>query len=249
MQTDGLSPQSLPDVTGVSGTSPAERRRSAHVQDWESNLDDPLMGMPQPARNLVQAAKRIIIREGLPALTLNAVAREAGENKAMTAYYFGNKEGLIAAAHDSAVHDEYIGSKARFDTDDKEQRLAEIVQEMLRISALGDELRVAFELTPHALRHKALRKRLRQLYRWYAEVRLEWLRPWADSVELETLEGLLELLGAIIDGLAIQHMVSGESFDLNRPYRVLGDLLRIVLPQLEREGEQIDGTADPSRGS
>ena len=50
---------------------------------------------------------------GSPSLTLNSVAREACENKASTAYYFGNKADLIATVHESASHDEYVTHGSR----------------------------------------------------------------------------------------------------------------------------------------
>jgi hypothetical protein len=61
------------------------------------DLEDPLTTLAASARRLVEAAKHIILTERLGALTLGRVARVSGENKAMTAYNFGNKAGLVAA--------------------------------------------------------------------------------------------------------------------------------------------------------
>jgi len=211
--------------------SPAELRHAAHGAQWHADLDNPLSGMPQPARHLVEAAKRIIARDGLASLSLNNVAREAGENKATTAYYFGNKEGLIATVHESASHEEYVDSREQVQHVSEEARLDWIIDEMTRISSDTDDLRIAFELTPHAIRNRDLGDRLRELYAWYAEVKREWLRPWIDSMEPEIAQGLLELMAAVLDGMGIQSLVKGEDFEPERAYRVFKSMLEICLPQ------------------
>ena len=71
-------------------------------------MDDPLAGLSPTAVRVLRAAQRILAERGFSGLTLNAVAVESGENKAMTKYYFGNKAGLIAALLDAAVHDECL---------------------------------------------------------------------------------------------------------------------------------------------
>jgi TetR/AcrR family acrAB operon transcriptional repressor len=234
---DGTDELKLPPRgLATRGFSAVEQRRAAHGATWQADLDDPLMGMPEPARNLVQAAKRIIARHGLAGLTLNAVAREAGENKATTAYYFGNKDGLVAAVHDSVIHDEYIAARALFEDSDDRDRVRLIIEEMKRISSLEEELRLAYELIPHALRHEALGDRLRELYTWYADMKRSWLQPWAAEMDAETMDGLLELLAAVMDGIGIQYLLQREGFDTARAYRVLEIMLRLSLPRLAHSG-------------
>jgi len=143
--------------------SPAELRRAAHGAQWHADLDDPLSGMPEPARRLVEAAPRIITRDGLASLALNNAAREAGENKATAAYCFGNKAGLIATVGESAGREEYVDSRAQVQHVGEEDRLDGIMGEMIRISSDTMNLRIAFELTPHAIRDRRLRcRRARQ---------------------------------------------------------------------------------------
>ena len=55
---------------------------------------------------MITAARNILARDGYAALTLEAVAAEAGVNKASTRYYFGNKEGLVNATMAEIVLDE-----------------------------------------------------------------------------------------------------------------------------------------------
>ena len=197
------------------------------------DLEDPRSTLPASARRLVEAAKHIILTEGLGALTLSRVARVSGENKAMTAYNFGNKAGLVAAVLDSVVHDEYIASRSRLKGAATADRAALMVAEMRRFDSFTEELRVFFELFPHALRDESLRRRLQDLYAWYFRVKLDWL-PAAegDAEAVDRAAGLNELLGAVIDGLAIQDAVGREGFAIDRPYRVLQLMLEESLPRI-----------------
>src|SRR5665811_1962094 len=99
----------------------------------------------------------------------------SGENKAMIAYYFGNKAGLVAAVLDSVIHDEYIASQNRMKDVAPEERCRQLIEEMRRMDAAAEEFRVFFELLPHVLRDETLRRRIALLYKWYWSVKLEWL--------------------------------------------------------------------------
>ena len=68
-------------------------------------LEDPMAALPPTAQRLLAAARRLLVRGGFDALTLSAIAEEAGEAKASIGYHFGNKDGLVTALVDSLAHD------------------------------------------------------------------------------------------------------------------------------------------------
>ena len=138
---------------------------SSSLGHLRSAFDDPLSALPETARKLLLAAKGIIANDGFDALTLNSVSAASGENKAMIAYYFGNKAGLVAAVLDSVIHDEYIASQDRMKDVDPRRRTQRLVEEMRRMDAAVEEFRVFFELLPHVLRDETLRRRIAALYR------------------------------------------------------------------------------------
>lgn len=70
---------------------------------------DPAGPLPRPRKErtenaarrrgqLIEAALRSIVRNGLPGTTLATVAREAGLSQGVAVFYFQTKEGLLAAA-------------------------------------------------------------------------------------------------------------------------------------------------------
>jgi AcrR family transcriptional regulator len=193
------------------------------------DFEDPLSSLPETARNLLVAAKRIVAEDGFEALTLKTVSERAGENKAMVAYYFNNKAGLIAAVLDSVIHDEYLDSLDRMKDVAPGERASRLVEEMRRMAAWAEDFQVFYELLPHVLRDEMLRRRMAMLYRWYWTKKLEWLG--VDDAEAglgdADLLGLAQLLSAVIDGLAIQCAFDPE-MDLANPYRVLGRMLEAL---------------------
>jgi AcrR family transcriptional regulator len=205
--------------------------RGTLATDLPRTFEDPLKSLPQTARNLLIAAKRIIADEGFEALTLKAVSERAGENKAMVSYYFDNKAGLVAAVLDSVIHDEYLDSRDRMKDVADGERIPRLVEEMRRMAAAVEDFDVFFEMLPHVLRDEALRRRLVLLIRWYWTMKLDWLgvKDRAAALADPDLLGLAQLLSAVIDGLAIQVAVDPE-VDLANPYRVLARMLECVEP-------------------
>ena len=193
------------------------------------------------------AAKRIILEKGLSALTLSELVRESGENKSSTAYYFGNKAGLIETVLDSIVHDEFLSFKVRLDESEPAERLAHLVRGMRRFSAMQEDFRVFFELLPHALRHEALHARLQGLYDWYVQQQQAWLAQLTgrDCPESPIIIGLSELFGAVIDGLAIQQTIGRSEYDSRRPYEAFTLMLEASLPAILAALPEGDG-GEPS---
>ena len=193
---------------------------------------NPLSELPEVARNLIVSAKAIIAEQGFDALTLNRLAAVSGENKAMTAYYFGNKAGLIAAVLDSVIHDEYVASETRMTNLDPAELTPHLVEEMRAIVGTTQEFRAFYELLPRVLRDDALRARMLPLYRWYWSVKLEWLglADSPDALDDPQLKGIARLLSAIIDGLAIQAAIEPDA-DLESAFRVLEGLIEESLPK------------------
>ncbi|MFI2103186.1 TetR/AcrR family transcriptional regulator [Isoptericola sp. NPDC019693] len=61
-------------------------------------------------RQITDACRRVVARDGLEAATFQAVAAEAGVSVRLVQYYFGNKHGLLVATHRAVIE----GSAARF---------------------------------------------------------------------------------------------------------------------------------------
>jgi AcrR family transcriptional regulator len=197
---------------------------------------DPRREMSPPARNILAAAQRVLVAKGFTGLTLRAIARESGENSAMVQYYFGNKEGLVKAMIDSVFRDDQDDAAAAMRTVSPGDRLSRFVDGLRTISS-SRSFRVFFDVLPYALRNEGLRARMAHAYAYYRELKCEWLRGKDEQParDADTLQGVAELMTAVVDGLAIQEAID-EDFDMRRAYAVLEFMLQRALPELLETG-------------
>ena len=138
---------------------------------YELPFSDPTPDLAPTAARILEAAKRVLSREGFRGLTFETIAKEAGENPALIRYHFGSKAGLLAALVDSVLY----------------QEATELIEQLTPVPA-GDARREAllklheglpddidayrnfFELIPHILRDDELRPHLRGLFDWYRKL-------------------------------------------------------------------------------
>jgi len=208
------------------------------TRDDELVTQDPATELSPTARRILAAARRVLGRDGFAGLSLEAIAAEAGENKASIRYHFGNKAGLITALVDLVVHDENVQllkdlSKAGDD------RVA-VLMDMHRRTTTNDAgYRLFFDLFPNVIRDATLWPRMAELFRWYRELDAKALAPEAGGELRARVEVLTSLTVAICDGLAMQH-VSDPGFDLAPVFELYEHIVRAALDEL---GVAADGPA------
>lgn len=205
--------------------------------------------MSAPALNILQAAQRVLVEKGFSGLTLRAIAAESGENSAMVQYYFGNKEGLVKAMIDSVFRDDQADAAAAMGSVASDDWLPRFVDGLRTVSG-SRSFRVFFDILPYALRNEGLRSRMARAYDSYRHIKRDWLcceegaaevaadaaapRPSASGQD-EALQGVAELMTAIVDGLAIQEAID-DDFDMGRAYAALEFMLQRSLPDLLQSG-------------
>lgn len=64
---------------------------------------------------ILDAAFRILARDGYQGLTARSVAEEAGTNLALVNYYFGGKKGLLLALYDELERQRFTRQQAMYD--------------------------------------------------------------------------------------------------------------------------------------
>jgi AcrR family transcriptional regulator len=151
-------------------------------------------------------------------LTVAKVAAGAGENKALIAYHFGSKQGLIAAAGGmlgeqiTAAVTEAVGTATTIEgvvrgaldgiwgLMDRDVRVARVYFDLSAVSVVEDEVRDVMN---------AERSRWR-------EVLLELLAKAEPALPRRTAESLAVLVSAGIGGLALERVEGGETPALRR---------------------------------
>jgi len=191
---------------------------------------DPAAELSPTARRILAAARRVLARDGFAGLSLEAIAAEAGENKASIRYHFGNKAGLLTALTDLVVHDENVQllKALRKGGDD---RVAVTMQMHRRTTLNAAGYRLFWDLFPNVIREATLWPRMAELYRWYRELDAIALAPDVDEEQRARVEVLTSLTVAICDGLAMQH-ASDPEFDLEPVFALYERIVRAALADL-----------------
>ena len=206
--------------------------------------------LPATARRILEAARGIVAEHGYTELTMTALEQESGANRALVAYYFKDKAGLVAAIVDSLFSDpdaEVIEEiRDRVEGPERTERFLEWQR---RVSANDRVNRMLYELLPHALKDPAVRRRFAEEYRLYRQVDADCLRPGPADPRDEDAEALAAVTIAVVEGLAIQRALDPDGFDHERAWRCWREVIGCYLGlSSHRANQQLVSTAPLQSG-
>jgi len=126
--------------------APRQRKRAAPGPEVTPRIARRERRRERSREEILEAARRILVRDGIAATTLDAVAKEVGLTKAALYYYFPSKDALFfelvfgtIEAHAHAVHDAVEKAKTGGDA------LRAIIRETVATFAPSmDDFRLAF---------------------------------------------------------------------------------------------------------
>lgn len=192
--------------------------------------DDRMQQLPPTARRLVEAARRVLARDGFDGLTVEAISAESGEYRDSIRYYFGSKAGLVAAVVDSLTHDQSLEAMRKTrQVASSESRIATLLDGDRRMAEDSAGYRDFFEILPHALKDEDLRARVAELYDWYRDLYVRGLDAPAAAVGRAELDRYAALMTAVIDGLALQKALDPDRVDLEPLFALWDEILRATL--------------------
>jgi AcrR family transcriptional regulator len=211
--------------------------RPSRVQQRNPGLPGAGSGLPPTAQRLLEAARRLLARSGYNSLSVEAIGREAGENKALIRYYFGSKNGLIIALVDWLVSDTLWQSR---------QRLAGAAGELapsLAVTRTAEVMlddppsyRLFFDLLPRLLENPAMAQQFAELYRAYREQNTRALATGMNGDVPPEIRELAAMTIALTDGLAVQILAEPGSVDVGPALALWRRFLDERLAALEAGG-------------
>lgn len=211
-------------------------------------LDEPLQILSPTAQSLLEAGRRILEEKGVRALTLEAVAFEAGASKSTLLEHFGNRAVFLTILLDSLMQDESVELARDHGVElglqeDGPGRVASVEAAIGSLASLYTDLRAVrayHEIVGVAMHDEAFRLRLACLFRWYRCVRLDLLTrsDGAEACTADELELLATLVAAAEDGLSLKRAIDPGLADLEREMDLLGRLVSLFIAQkaAERQG-------------
>jgi AcrR family transcriptional regulator len=199
--------------------------------------------------HIVEAATRVLARQGYARTSLMDIANEVGMSKGAVHYHFPTKEALIAQVLETAC--EAVAERTRRVWITGENPLVAMrsaMHELWRVrSELSDEIKVVADLMAQSVHDVSLREPLATYYR-FASAQVEehlrlnvlalGLRPKIDPSFIP------RILHALLDGLLMQKIVDPESI---LDERVTQSLETIAISLFEI-GPQLEAVA-PARES
>ena len=180
---------------------------------------------------MITAARRILARDGLSALTLEAVSAEAGVNKASTRYHFGGKQGLVEAVVREIVLEGCANVQAPVTPGaTPEERVDAFIANARHVATHAESFSGFFEVLPQVRKSAATKAEFQQLYEQWFAWNVEWLGLDRDRLPPEVERGLGMLMSAVVDGLAVQETIFEVGYN---PEACLGLFRRALISIVE----------------
>lgn len=195
----------------------------------EVSVPSAVESLAPTARELLEAARRLLETQGSTSLTLKAIGREAGQNESLIGYHFGSKTGLMVALVDWLLYDTLRDLQARVARlAEGEDQLHGAVDDSRKLIGDVESYRAFYDLLPHLLATREGRLRLAELYRGYREMNARALTSTSARAKSPEARALGSMHVALTDGLAIQVLMDPGGVDLQLATELWEDFARYV---------------------
>jgi AcrR family transcriptional regulator len=166
---------------------------------------------------LVEAAIRVMTRDGVARATTRAIAAEAEMPLGVFHYAFRSKQELMARVTESIALQSQADIEVAMDASEGEDLLG-IVRAVLfayldHVVSHPSEHLVTYELTLHALRDKELGEVARRQHEYYQQWNEQMLSSGAEQFDLEYDEQvpvMARFIFSLMDGLAFNYLARGD---------------------------------------
>jgi AcrR family transcriptional regulator len=166
--------------------------------------------------SIVEAAMRVLARQGYARTSLMDIANEVGMSKGAVHYHFPTKEALMTTVLEAACD---AVAKHTLDvwtsSGNPDEALRSSLRELWRVRAeLSNEAKVVADLLAQTLHDETLRPPLAQYYRFASSQVQAHLTEHLDTLGLKPkipADKVARLLHAMLDGLLMQKIVDPEA--------------------------------------
>jgi AcrR family transcriptional regulator len=182
----------------------------------------PPSGAPE---RILEAAYEVLKRDGYAGMTTAKVAAASGQNKALIPYYFGSKQGLVAAVArrvSETLTDEVLGQVG--DPDSARELVEAIVEGLWRAMDRDAGLqRVYFDLSSQAVVEPEVGGIMIEMKQGHRAIVRELLRGLGLGLRPAELDGIAIFIIAGLEGLSLERLEHGDSRALERASQIFID--------------------------
>jgi TetR/AcrR family transcriptional regulator, transcriptional repressor of bet genes len=174
---------------------------------------------PTDARERILAAGMEVLKaDGYAGLTIAKVAARAGANKALIAYHFGSKQGLVVAAGREVgkqITDEVVAAIGPV------RSVGQVISGMVNgIWSIMDRdpriARVYFDLTAVSVVEEPVRAVMREVRAGWRSVLVEMLSEADPELRPEQARSAALFIHAGLEGLVLERLEAGDTAELRR---------------------------------
>lgn len=184
---------------------------------------EPVRPAPGTGREaLLDATLRVVARDGFDGLTYRAVGAESGTTHGLVSYHFGNREALIREAATRASRRAMESVALNAEVDRPEEFLPDLA------NAVEQDLEshmFQYEITLQSRRRPELGREMHQLYAEYWTMTQRAL----ERMGIDTSPALARVIFAAVDGIVVQHIVTGDAERTDEAMDTLRGLLRSMV--------------------
>ena len=170
------------------------------------------------AQRILDGAYEVLAREGYAGMTTAKVAAASGQNKALIAYHYGSKQGLVAAVAgkvSETITRQILGEIGEPDSPRAlvEALVAALWRTMDRDPGLQ---RVYFDLSSEAVVESGVGRLMAEMKRVHRGVLRERIGELAPRLDESELDAIAIYLQSGLEGLSLERLDSGDSAGLTR---------------------------------
>jgi AcrR family transcriptional regulator len=181
---------------------------------------------------LVLAAWRVIAANGIDEVTIRDIARESGYSSGVLAHYFKNKDDLLA----HALRLSHTRIRKRYDAEVETPVAADALKAILIDNLPMDEQRDMETRIEMSFWARALRnEELHEIQQKESETLRELLRELVEKAQKDKAiakkhdrEEILELLGAMIDGISLHALLYPDRLPPKKQAAVMEFALKLL---------------------
>jgi AcrR family transcriptional regulator len=179
--------------------------------------------------HIVEAAMRVLARQGYARTSLMDIANEVGMSKGAVHYHFPTKEALITQVLETACDKVAQGTLRAWPAGEHPLlAMRSALRELWRVrTTLSDEVKVVADLMAQSVHDGSLREPLATYYRFASAQVEEHLRSNALALGLQPkidLAFIPRILNGLLDGLWMQRIVDPDSITDERVIEALETL-------------------------
>jgi AcrR family transcriptional regulator len=186
---------------------------------------------------LVRAAWRVIADRGIDEVTIREIARESGYSSGVLAHYFENKDELLAYALRLSHKQIFTRYEQEVETPVQADALRAVLFDNLPLEEQRDlETRIEMSFWARSLRNEALSQIQHEESKYHRAL----IRRLIEGTQEEGVidpehdrEMVLELLGAMIDGISLHALLYPDRLPPKRQQKIM----EFALELLEPDGE------------